>query len=350
MVILAIFVGISDMLGGFDRYIYGEVFDSISASIHKGLGIYGFSFATFMWITEPAYLLWNIIIGLFTCNRYIFILITTFTIYYLFYKSFKRNVPQPLFGLILFMGLYFFFTFTYLRQVFAVAIVWNSLKFIEQRNMKKFLLTITLATLFHNSAIICFPIYFIPIRQFSRKTVIICFCICLAFGMTGIHEKIFQIFGNVVENDNRATMNYSDVKSIRPEYILESIFFLWLIFISYNRKDFTKPDIIHMNIAIIFCLILALFCRSSDGGRISWFFMIGLISLFSKMYSKPKSISVYGVALSLVSALLYIRILVVWGILLSPYKTFLTDGIRRGDYIHEFFEYDRRYNDNKFYK
>ena len=36
---LAVFVGISDMLGGYDRYIYSELFDNI-ADITNGHGIY----------------------------------------------------------------------------------------------------------------------------------------------------------------------------------------------------------------------------------------------------------------------------------------------------------------------
>ena len=39
MLSLALFVGMSDMLGGYDRYIYGELFDNI-ADITKSKGTY----------------------------------------------------------------------------------------------------------------------------------------------------------------------------------------------------------------------------------------------------------------------------------------------------------------------
>ena len=35
--LLAFFVGLSDMLGGYDRYIYGEIFDTLSDDIEAGL-------------------------------------------------------------------------------------------------------------------------------------------------------------------------------------------------------------------------------------------------------------------------------------------------------------------------
>ena len=35
---LALFVGLADMFGGYDRYIYGEVFDSIADGVTNGMG------------------------------------------------------------------------------------------------------------------------------------------------------------------------------------------------------------------------------------------------------------------------------------------------------------------------
>jgi hypothetical protein len=36
MALLALFVGLSDMLGGYDRYIYGELFDMLADDMRKG--------------------------------------------------------------------------------------------------------------------------------------------------------------------------------------------------------------------------------------------------------------------------------------------------------------------------
>jgi len=47
---------------------------------------------------------------------------------------------------------------------------------------------------------------------------------------------------------------------------------------------------------------------------------------------------------------LYLRILSAWGYQLSPYKTFLTDGVRAYDPIWERYEYDLRYAEDKLYK
>ena len=129
MCLLALFVGFSDMFGGYDRYIYGEVFDNI-ADITTIKGDYSDSFLYNFYSSEIGYTLLNVIISFFTENRYIFILIVTLIIYTLLFISIKKyTVNYPL-ATILFLGLWFFFTFTYLRQVLGATIVWLGVQYV----------------------------------------------------------------------------------------------------------------------------------------------------------------------------------------------------------------------------
>ena len=113
MAFLAIFVGISDMLGGYDRYIYGEVFDEVTDVMQGGRNLFSTSLFR-LYGNEFGYCLLNICVGLFTSNRYIFILVVTLIIYVCIYFSFKRYVSNYAFAIVLFLGLWFFFSFTYL--------------------------------------------------------------------------------------------------------------------------------------------------------------------------------------------------------------------------------------------
>ena len=40
----------------------------------------------------------------------------------------------------------------------------------------------------------------------------------------------------------------------------------------------------------------------------------------------------------------------IWGVLLYPYKSFFTNGIRKGDSIEMKYEYDHNYDYDKFYR
>ena len=77
MVFLGIFVGISDMLGGYDRYIYGECFDRLVDTMRAGGNILTTGVVQ-LYGKEFGYVLLNMAVGLITANRYVFILILLF--------------------------------------------------------------------------------------------------------------------------------------------------------------------------------------------------------------------------------------------------------------------------------
>ena len=124
-----------------------------------------------------------------------------------------------------------------------------------------------------------------------------------------------------------------------------------LILKNYEKIPNDKTHIVLMNMGLIFCGILLFFVRSENGGRLSWYYMIGIISTLSSLClyrtAIKAKIPVFVVVLSL---FLYLRIYVQWQTLtfLYPYKTFLTDGVRYNDTIHEGYEYNNNYDDDKF--
>ena len=144
MVGLALFVGFSDMLGGYDRYIYSELFDEV-ADLRRGGGNPLTAYIFELYSSEFGFCWLNVGISFLTANRYIFILILTIVIYILLFLSFKRYVNNYPFALVLFMGLIFFFTFTYLRQLIGVGIGWLSIEYVYKRKLWKFLLVVFLA-------------------------------------------------------------------------------------------------------------------------------------------------------------------------------------------------------------
>src|SRR5574344_356323 len=190
IILITTFIGIADMLGGYDRYIYGELFDDVAGNLRNGNLFWSFIFVEYP--KELGYDYLNVAIALLTQNRYIFILILTIIIYILTFISFKRYMSNYPFALILFLALMFFFTFTYLRQILVVIILWLAIQYIIDRKIKKFLFVVAIAFLFHNSALILLPFYFLPVKKYNAQSVIIIMIVCLAIGATGITNTIYQ--------------------------------------------------------------------------------------------------------------------------------------------------------------
>ncbi len=345
---LGIFVGLGDMLGGYDRYIYGELFDSMADFNHTG-GNPWLSPSFEFFGGEFGYGTFCALLTYVTSNRYIFIFIMTMVIYALLIRSLTKYVDNMPFAVVMFMGLWFFFTFTYLRQVIGATIAWLSIQYIIKRDWKRFLLVMFIAYSFHNSAIVFLPMYLVPVRKFSQKQVLVVMAAALLIGLSPLPQALFAAYGETDASRINAA-SYAMDAGFRWAYLIEAAFFLYVILRNYKNISHHAKDVVMLNIALVFCAILLVFIRSENGGRLGWYYMIGVMCTLSNICVKNKKVLSQGVLMFVVCFLLFFRILYGWGVLLNPYKTFLTDGYRAGDYIHEQYEYDDRYDENKFYR
>jgi len=348
---LALFVGLADMFGGFDRYIYGEVFDGIANSVTSGSS-YGMIMS--LRFFEPGYTALSYLIALITENRYIYIFIITMIMYYCFYKSFEKNMTNYPLALIIFMGMVFFFTFTYLRQVLAFSVAWLGVTYLIEGKKWRFFAIVILVSLLHKSGIVFAGLYFIPLKKWKPVAVILILGICAAIGFSGITGTLYDAFANISEMENMD--NYSTSSGLRVAYFLEVLFFAWIILANYKKIESTRRNLIFLNMAWAFCAMLLLFIRSSDGGRVAWFFILGIIYTVTLICTtdafKRKIKTSFGTLMIAVMLLLYIRVYNSWQNYnnLYPYKTFLTDGHRYPDYSWERYEYDHNYDRDKFYR
>ena len=344
---LAIFVGISDMLGGYDRYIYGELFDYTADMVSDGIYNFALTPVAAEYTKEYGFQMYNVLLGAITDNRYIFIFITTCIIYVLLYQSIKDYCINYPFAIILFLGLWFFFSFTYLRQVMGATIAWLSVRYIIKRDLKRFLLVWFIAWSFHNSALVLLPMYFLPVRKFDRQKVIIVMILAFILGMSGGPSALFSVYGEV---DSERAGSVSNETGFRIAYFIEAVFFLFVILKRYKEIPSNSANVVLMNMALVFCLILLFFIRSENGGRLSWYYMIGVISTITYLCTYNRRNKAFANIMVVVSFLLFNRILTLWGFMLYPYKTFLTNGFRKDDPIEILYEYDHNYDRDKFYR
>lgn len=344
---LALFVGFGDMLGGYDRYIYGEVFDNIADTTnHEGSYIANGDFLYFP--KEIGYTVLNIFLSFFINNRYIFIFTITLIIYSCLFISLKRYATNYPFALILFLGLWFFFTFTYLRQVLGATIMWLSIPYIIKRDFKKFFIVFLIACTFHKSAIIFFPVYFIVDKSLSKKNILRIMALCLVVGISPLPNTLFTAYGDASEVEMRDDYNASG--GLRIEYFIESAFFLWVMLRNY-RQDFKNIEQqVLFNIALFFCATLLFFIRSENGGRLSWYYMIGIICTITTTVTNQFRKKDIDYILIAISFFLFFRIFSLWQPDLDPYKTFLTDGHRPNDKVWMGYEYDPHYDFDKMYR
>ena len=343
---LALFVGLGDMIGGYDRYIYSESFDFI-ADITWG----DRNYANAIYLVngnEFGYFIWQILLSFITTNRYIFILFTTILIYALFYRSFVKYIDNYPFACIIFLGLMFFFTMTYLRQMISIGIVWQGIEHIWKRNAIRFFLYVALASTFHTAVLIFGIIYFIPLRKYSKKSIMRVLITCLLIGLTPIPNMLLA----GAEDTTGKTAGYTDQdQGFRIEYVLEVIFFTFIIFKNYKYINEDKKTLTFLNMCYALCAILFVFMRFGQGGRFAWPFFLGIFYVMSKLLCQRRISSVNRGLVIIVFFALFVRINNAWVPMQVPYKTFLTNGVPAGNGIlYNKFEYDDNYTINKLYR
>ena len=174
--------------------------------------------------------------------------------------------------------------------------------------------------------------------------------ICLLLGLSNIASGLFETYGSIVGAEDRAEIYTSDESGFRIAYLVEAVFFLGYILYNYHKIPQKPLNLVLLNMGLIFCAILLIFVRSENGGRLGWYYMIGIIATITYLATYTKKITYLGATMLAVSLFLYYRILFSWGVQLYPYKTFFTDGVREGDFIEERYEYDHNYDIDKFYK
>ena len=322
---LGLFIGLGDMQGGYDRYIYGAYFDMVADNVRDNAvwGTYG---------KEIGYSLYNWLIAHITMNRYIYILIATLTMYYLYYRAFVKYLEDYPLAMLVFMGLLYYFTMTYMRQTLAVGFAWQACKYAYERKPLPFFLWTLLAFSFHNSAIIFAVMYFIPLKKFSNRTVVAMMVILFLIGLTPIASLAMNAFGAVSNSLGRPRSSAENSTGYNPGYLLVSVFFAYIM-VHHSRLIGTdRKSIFFYNMGLMYCAVLLALIRFGQTGRLGWYFMFGLIytlSLIARRSSFKSNMRTFTIALSF---LMFFRITYYWNFNLSPYKTFLTNGYPCGEY------------------
>ena len=338
------------MIGGYDRYIYGEAFDSIADEMRGERKLLRLFYLVNG--NEYGYFVWQVIVSIFTPNRYIFILLTILTIYLLFFRVMKKYMLEYPLSVILFMGMLFYFSMTYLREVFGIAIFWQGIHYIWERKLWKYMFVVLLAASFHTSILIVLLFYFIPFKRYSKRGIIALLLVCLLIGLSSFPNEILAYAGDFTGKSAGGELGFNKQdQGFRIEYVLEVLFFIWLIFKSYDKIDMDKRTLTFLNMTIGLCLILLFFMRFGQGGRLVWPLYIGVFYMIPYSISKNKSSVLLNPMVLVLFTLLFARITIAWESLIVPYKTFLTDGIPAGDgTIFNENEYDLGYVNNKFYR
>lgn len=122
-----------------------------------------------------------------------FLIVNSFLISALFYKSIMKYSPSIVLSSLLFLLIINNQSIYVIRQYLVVAIFFNAIKWIIDRKALKYFLTCLTCFFIHQSAIILFPLYFI--YKLDHKKLLVCVALC-GLAMYVFLSIILEFFTN----------------------------------------------------------------------------------------------------------------------------------------------------------
>lgn len=215
------------------------------------------------------------IIGHYSHDSFYFFFITALVTSIFTYKGILKNSDKPWFSLLLFIisGLYMD-SMNAVRQYIAIAIFAYSLKFIIEKDFKKYLIWIIIASLFHSSVLIMIPVYFFCQKQLTwKKRIIVFFILIMMFPF------INSLFINIISKTKYSFYLTSVYDSANPTYselIISSFLFLISSFLYKKGKNNEKFNIFY-NLTFLFLIVGLLSFKVLLAYRIIMYFKISII-------------------------------------------------------------------------
>ena len=112
--------------------------------------------------------------------------------------------------------------------------------------------------------------------------------VLLLIGVSGAPKYVFALSGDAMNNARIAGYANTAEFGFRIEYVIESVLFLFILLMNYKKIGEDERSLTMVNVYLMFCGVLLFFCKSSDGGRISWYCLLGVIVILEKL-CRPKS-------------------------------------------------------------
>jgi len=230
---------------------------------------------------ELFYFYLNKLIGLFTQNPQWLFIISAFIIYIFYYQVIVKECNYIELAVFLFISFGFYFSsFNILRQWIACAIIFYAFLFLFNKQLIRFLIATIIASLFHITAIIVIPLYFL-IRKLRKNTTRILIMLCatiISFMPNFILNNINNVLISI--NFNQKYFKYIDESASSGAFtypLFCLIVFFGYFLVRYKIVEINKNSEFHINILTVAFVISILGQNLLIFARLHFYFLPILI-------------------------------------------------------------------------
>lgn len=216
----------------------------------------------------------GVVVKTFTSNVAIYFLVVALMSFFFLYKAFDKYCLYPIFGVCAYISRFYLGrNFIQIRAGLSYAIILMAVQYITKRDWKRYFAWVFVAYLFHHSAIIAVPVYFLCMLDIKKKHIVM--------GL-GIAFVIAAFFSNVVRSlvsDNATDLNVETYASeeyqrdwgLSNPMIYFQTFLLLVYTFTEDRMKLTTSHYLTIRNAYFYStlILITLSCYTALSGRVS---------------------------------------------------------------------------------
>ncbi len=217
-----------------------------------------------------------------------------------------RDSEEPFISAIMLFAFYYGFTLSGLRQTMAMGIILLSFKYIKERKLIKYLILVVIATLFHSSALIFLPAYWLVRMKLGLKQIVL---IIISFAICVFAPSIVRILLSIIAW-NESVGGYADTETKLnwSGYIIQVLIFAFCLLFRWNWENdfklYNKPTDSWINLMVIGLCLQGASVIIAEAFRVSYYYsmasMLALPNIVQLQKDKTHSVLLWVVPLLLI--------------------------------------------------
>lgn len=309
-IVLAFLAGIRD-LSWADTGVYATSFSVSTPPISELTQFskpYGYAEMGFYYI--------GVVVKTFTSNVTTYFLVVALLSFFFLYKAFDKYCFYPILGICAYISRFYLArNFIQIRAGLSYAIMLMAVQYITKRDWKRYFAWVFVAYLFHHSAIIAVPLYFLCMIDIKKKHIVI--GTVVAFIIAAFYSNVVRsfVFDSVSDLNVDATYvqdEYQREWGLANPMIYFQTFLLMVYTFTEDRMRKTTSHYITIRNAYFYStvILITLSCYTALSGRVSSMFatleMVIIPSIAYSFLKRDRWIAYLGMGAAL-TAIFYLN-------------------------------------------
>lgn len=272
-VVLAVLAGSRDVSRWPDTMVY------ISSFVKNTPSLFELTKESKPWgYSEMGFYYLGCIVKVFTSNSTLYLIFISALTFVFLYKDFKKYCIYPLFGLCAYVARFYSGrNLIQIRAGLSYAIILWAVQYIAKRDWKRYFLWVFIGYLFHQSALIAVPLYFLCLIKFKRSYIVT--GIIIAFIIAGFFSGTVKAIVGDTSRDLNVGTAYLDAYYMREQGLANPmIYFQTVILLLYTfgekalRRTTPTYDVIRTAYFYSTFILISLSVYTTLSGRTSSMF------------------------------------------------------------------------------